>query len=176
MRILTLTQPWATLVATGAKRIETRSWSTAYRGPVAIHAGKGLGPVGGKIGLQALCAQTPFKIAIYPEILQVRTDANGNEWPSWDLDRLSLGAIVAVATLCNCVPILIDPDHWRDAVLGDHWPLTWQEYAFGDYSPGRYAWLLSDVRRLRTPIPWRGAQGLRDVPELAQIAIEEQLR
>lgn len=40
MRCLTLTQPWATLVAIGAKRIETRSWSTSYRGPLAIHAGK----------------------------------------------------------------------------------------------------------------------------------------
>lgn len=41
MRVLTLTQPWATLVAIGAKRIETRSWSTAYRGDIAIHAAKG---------------------------------------------------------------------------------------------------------------------------------------
>jgi hypothetical protein len=41
MKALTLTQPWATLVAIGAKRIETRSWSTSYRGPLAIHAAKG---------------------------------------------------------------------------------------------------------------------------------------
>ncbi len=51
MRTLTLTQPWATLVALGAKTIETRSWQTSYRGPLAIHAGQGLGPVGGKKGL-----------------------------------------------------------------------------------------------------------------------------
>ena len=40
MKALTLYQPWATLVAIGAKKIETRSWSTPYRGPLAIHAGK----------------------------------------------------------------------------------------------------------------------------------------
>src|SRR5271166_4355910 len=40
MKALTLTQPWATLVAIKAKRIETRSWRTSYRGPFAIHAGK----------------------------------------------------------------------------------------------------------------------------------------
>jgi hypothetical protein len=40
MKALTLTQPWASLVAIGAKRIETRSWSTKYRGPIAIHAAK----------------------------------------------------------------------------------------------------------------------------------------
>lgn len=42
MKAITLTQPWATLVAIGAKRIETRSWATRYRGPLAIHAAKGI--------------------------------------------------------------------------------------------------------------------------------------
>lgn len=37
-RALTLTQPWASAVAQGAKSIETRSWSTRYRGPLLIHA------------------------------------------------------------------------------------------------------------------------------------------
>jgi hypothetical protein len=41
MKALTLTQPWATLVALGYKRVETRSWRTQYRGPIAIHAAKG---------------------------------------------------------------------------------------------------------------------------------------
>ena len=41
MKALTLTQPWATLVALGHKKVETRSWSTSYRGPLAIHAAKG---------------------------------------------------------------------------------------------------------------------------------------
>jgi hypothetical protein len=38
MRCLTLTQPWATLVAVGAKQVETRNWSTRYRGRLAIHS------------------------------------------------------------------------------------------------------------------------------------------
>lgn len=41
MKALTLTQPWATLVALGHKAVETRSWRTSYRGPIAIHAAKG---------------------------------------------------------------------------------------------------------------------------------------
>lgn len=39
MKALTLHQPFASLVAHGAKRVETRGWSTHYRGPLAIHAG-----------------------------------------------------------------------------------------------------------------------------------------
>lgn len=39
MKALTLHQPWATLMAEGLKTYETRSWTTSYRGPIAIHAG-----------------------------------------------------------------------------------------------------------------------------------------
>ena len=38
MKTLSLIQPWASLIALGEKRIETRSWGTRYRGPLAIHA------------------------------------------------------------------------------------------------------------------------------------------
>lgn len=38
MKAITLWQPWASLIAIGAKQYETRSWSTTYRGPIAIHA------------------------------------------------------------------------------------------------------------------------------------------
>lgn len=40
IKALSLWQPWASLVAYGVKRHETRHWSTAYRGPIAIHAAK----------------------------------------------------------------------------------------------------------------------------------------
>src|ERR1051325_5993743 len=64
MKALTLTQPWATLIAIGAKRIETRSWSTDYHGQIAIHAAKGLGPVGGKRGLADQCTMAAFADAL----------------------------------------------------------------------------------------------------------------
>lgn len=40
MRALTVCQPWAWAIAAGQKRVENRSWSTGYRGPVLIHAGR----------------------------------------------------------------------------------------------------------------------------------------
>jgi hypothetical protein len=39
LKVLSLLQPWASLVVLGHKTIETRSWTTAYRGPLLIHAG-----------------------------------------------------------------------------------------------------------------------------------------
>ena len=38
MKALSLRQPWASLIAEGRKTIETRTWRTRYRGPLAIHA------------------------------------------------------------------------------------------------------------------------------------------
>lgn len=42
MKVLTLRQPWATLVAEGIKKYEFRSWKTKYRGKILIHAGAGI--------------------------------------------------------------------------------------------------------------------------------------
>jgi hypothetical protein len=39
-RVLSLKQPWAALLVAGLKTIEIRRWSTAYRGPVLIHAAR----------------------------------------------------------------------------------------------------------------------------------------
>ena len=41
MKALTISQPYASLIASGEKWVENRRWETKYRGPLAIHAGKG---------------------------------------------------------------------------------------------------------------------------------------
>jgi len=42
LRALTVRQPWASLIVTGRKNVENRSWNTRYRGPLVIHAGLGI--------------------------------------------------------------------------------------------------------------------------------------
>lgn len=42
MKVITLKQPWATLVAEGIKKYEFRSWKYNYRGDILIHAGAGI--------------------------------------------------------------------------------------------------------------------------------------
>ena len=41
MKVITLKQPWATLIAEGLKEYEFRSWKLNYRGELLIHAGVG---------------------------------------------------------------------------------------------------------------------------------------
>ena len=178
MKGLTLTQPWATLIAIGAKRIETHSWQTSYRGLLAIHAGQGLGPVGGMKGLHRLCGREPFASVLA---------ANGYSahlMPAWGLPR---GCIVAVARLIDCVDadlmaapgfayrLAVDVPGRTGPIETYQWQCTDQERASGDYTPGRYAWLLADVRPLRTPVPCRGALGLCPVAADVQAQIEAQL-
>ena len=42
MKVITIKQPFATLIAKGLKRYEFRTWKTTYRGEIYIHAGKGI--------------------------------------------------------------------------------------------------------------------------------------
>lgn len=151
MKALTLTQPWATLIAIGAKRIETRSWSTDYRGPLVIHSAKGLGPVGGKRGLTEQCQMPAFFNAL---------DRHSASFYLDGAEALPLGKILAMATLVDVRRIDIA---LRAKVLSQ--TITPSEIEFGDYSSGRYAWFLENVRALPTPIECKGALSLWDVPQ-----------
>jgi hypothetical protein len=145
MKALTLTQPWATLVAIGAKRIETRSWCTAHRGSMAIHAAKGFPK-----RARETCEEPEFALELGLAILPV-------------------GAVIATCRLISCLPTrelqtnrVIEVNYLAgcaDFVLSD------QERSFGDYSPGRWAWLLADIKPCG-PIPAKGALGLWEWDEV----------
>jgi hypothetical protein len=149
-KVLTLTPPWGTLVAIGAKKIEARGWPTNYRGPLLIHQGSNLRPVGGEQGLIDICASEPFRSVLF--------DAGYTHW-----GNLDKGAIVAVCELVDVRPIPASLPvlfGYVNAERAWDWRLADQERAFGDYSPGRFAWLLADVRALPEPITARGMPGL----------------
>lgn len=42
MKVITIRQPWATLIVKGYKEYEFRTWKTKYRGDILIHAGTGI--------------------------------------------------------------------------------------------------------------------------------------
>ena len=42
MKVITIKQPWASLIAEGLKKYEFRTWNTKYRGDILIHAGKSI--------------------------------------------------------------------------------------------------------------------------------------
>lgn len=161
MRGLSLTQPWATLVAIGAKKIETRSWGTPYRGLVAIQAAKAYPADARAFALDSLA--TSRLIAGMTHLhLPYRHD-----FP----DDLPRGCIVAVAGLVDCRYT------GAQGQLVASWPfdVSVEERAFGDFTRGRFGWLLDDIRPLGEPIPCRGALGLWEVPAEVAALIDTQI-
>lgn len=116
------------------KQVETRPWATHYRGELAIHS------AGRQMSEEAfdLLADYPLKRAIH------------------------YGSVLAVCTLVGCVRIPRENKRGDVQLLvrGVPFIVPEQELALGDWTPGRFAWLLSGVKPLRKPILVRGAQGL----------------
>jgi len=140
VKAITLTQPWATLVAIGAKRIETRSWWHQYRGRLAIHAAKAMPD-----WAMDICAEEPFRSVLLAAGIA-------------GVCVLPRGAVIATCRLADCLP--------TDAV--SPFRLTEQELAFGDYAAGRWAWILEDVKILPDRIPAKGMLGLWEWNELPE--------
>ena len=152
MKALTLTQPWASLVAIGAKRIETRGWSTNYRGPIAIHAAKAF-PGTAKALAQN---ETAFRRALgwpHPERIT-------QEWLDDIAARLRsmpTGCVIAVSEILDC-------RRTEDIVTPEL--VATDEYAFGDYAPGRYGFILGKVMQISPPVPVMGSLGLWNWEEI----------
>lgn len=162
MKAITLTPPWGTLVAIGAKRIETRAWSTSYRGPIAIHQAKGLNGLRRpdderRIGnptleerLALLCDAAPFRTDLIQHLSGYTAAERARDLPR--------GSIVAVAHLAIVLPT--SDFTFMQPVAAPH------EQAYGDYSKGRFAWILERVNPLYggDGIECSGGRGLWDVP------------
>jgi hypothetical protein len=132
MRAISLWQPWASLMAMGAKRFETRSYPTKVfgRGDLAIHAAKKK-----DTACLGLCLTEPFKTALLNAGFELIGD-------------LPFGAVVAIGKLVAC--------HRVEDVRGE---VSATELAFGDWRDGRFAWEWELTERLETPIPAIGKQG-----------------
>jgi hypothetical protein len=133
MKALTLWQPYATLVIRGLKRVETRPWSTAHRGPLAIHAAR----------------RIPASVRAHWRCEWARSALRAAGLEDWeDLPR---GAVVGLVEVLDCV---------RVEDLGGLGEL---ERALGDFRPGMWGWLLAGARELSAPFPARGRLGLFEV-------------
>jgi hypothetical protein len=141
------------------KKIETRSWKTNYRGPLLIHASAGHRPFH-----MNLSWEEPF----YSALLPVRKP--GKVEGSKGSIRYHLGCIIAKTILLDCVEIP-DPnpeDLYIHLQCGILLSVFGKEVQFGDYTPGRFAWILGEVEPLEEPIPAKGKLGLWEFTEDTQ--------
>ncbi len=145
MKAITIWQPWASLLAIGAKQYETRSWKTDYRGQIAIHAAAKRPPKQGELATENFDAITKA-IAL-----------NLGHW-RFDWDNIPLGCVILTAELVDCYKITKRLTFAENEKTISIQEISVQEQLFGDWTPGRYAWELSNVKMLPEPIPAKGQQ------------------
>lgn len=160
MKAISLWQPWASLVVIGSKQIETRGWSTNYRGPLLIHAAKRK-HIGELIYFGSCWA---FDAALQP--------LGGTMTPNTSIDLvkdLPFGAIIGQVELVDCRPTdsftigEIETRRYPDEKCSD-WK-SYTEKVLGDFTPGRFGWVFKNPVRFETPIPYSGKQGFFEVAE-----------
>lgn len=181
-RAISLHQPWASLVALGIKKYETRSWSTKYRGKLLICSTQAHSvTVGLMKDADLVWAEYP---SLYPEDMTNATEPQkqlvkmlGWSWkenislyhaklcdyakPSKYFDK---GKVLCVVDLANCHPMILNSVVPTDL-----------ERICGNWTPDRYALELVNLMPLPEPIPIKGKQGLW-IPDSSMIQeVERQL-
>lgn len=160
-KVLTLWEPWATLVVHGIKKIETRPKPTTWtveKGSYLIHAAKKWAGEQNEI-----C--TYFSSLLKSEYI---TDQIAEVISIFEHDKFALGHIIGAVDVVECIKIIsigdkpfldfeFDKSHSNVGVILKE--IKEPELSFGDYKKGRYAWILKNPRILKTPIPYKGGQG-----------------
>ncbi len=137
------------------KKNETRHWATSFRGKVAIHAAQKKS--------DDLAASFWDIITPFPHVQAAWRKA----YPVRIYDDMPFGKVIGYGDLTACIQStevfskslrLLDP----------------VEYAFGDYTPGRYFWKFENMRVHPKGIPCRGFQQLFELPpEITEQLIAE---
>lgn len=135
MRILTVRQPWAWAIIHGGKDVENRVWGTTYRGPVAIH-------VAGKY------AEAGLDLEALDDACDRWCDENGCANHPW---FSSVGKIIGVVDL-------VDSHMCFNALTAFEGCSPWAEI-------DRRHLVLANPRPLPKPLPYKGALGLRELPD-----------
>ena len=117
MKALTIWQPWAGAVAAGIKKNETRSWSTKYRGQIAIHSAmKAIHHTWSNLYMNDKAREVIIRRMKLPETIDGPV-------------TFPMGYVLATADLVDCIQIT------SEYIT----TLTEDELALGDYTLGRYA-------------------------------------
>jgi hypothetical protein len=140
VKALSLWQPWASLWCSDAKEHETRGWELRHRGWLLVHAAK-----------RPIDKEVDYALDI------IAHNYLGDGW----MTTLPLGAIVGAVNVVNCQPTETLLQEWGSPINSRYWI----DYQCGNYAPGRFGFLRSEFKQFGTPIPYRGQQGLFDVPD-----------
>lgn len=147
VRVLSLWQPWASAVVTphptiygrGVKEFETRHWGTSLREIIVIHATK--------------------KRVLTANMLRSNKPVNDALLADMDYLKKKVGEVLPSESLIGLVNIVSCINSMNFQQFGRDFSETpVNEFAWGDWSPGRYGIRLSYPVTFDTPIPMKGKQ------------------
>lgn len=145
MKILSIRDPWASLIAYGVKDVENRTWTTQYRGPVLIHSSK------------------TYDKSAHQDVTAGHHMAYNDRVRKLKPSEMAQGQIIAVAELVDAHGTTRTHGRWHcTTVAAPTSPAV--SGACSDWGQRDANHLvLRNARRLETPIDWKGSLGLRDV-------------
>jgi len=146
-KVLSLLQPWASLLAGGHKEVETRSFNTKYRGPLLIHAS-----VKFNSALHETALQSTFFDILHGEMGYKFYGMPGGR--NNCRDTMPRGAIIGMVNLVETFQFGTDrsKEYIKSRTMDD----CIREVVFGDWTKGRWGWRVSDPVIFETPIPAKG--------------------
>lgn len=147
MKVITLWQPWASLMAWGFKTIETRHWETKHRGLLGIHAAQ-------KVPFNYLGASRHANV--FESALAACVEMRKGQGLSHDFPT---GVILCTVSLFDIEPTSAEMD-----VVSNF------NRVFGNFELGRYAWRTTNLVEFKKPIPAKGHQQLWNFDIIADTA------
>lgn len=182
MKAISLWQPWASLIACGVKPYETRHWAPPREligQRIAIHAAKKIGPENRQFsedlmyGQYGLADDADAGFALADKLSGSMKGIPDELMGIFGMAAMPVGCLVCTATLDaafqlgekadgTAVPAASVVKRLVSRPMPDCFTVRYDD--FGDYSSGRWAWLLRDVRVLLPTEGTIGRQGFFDVP------------
>lgn len=160
-RVLTLWEPWASLLAYGIKKIETRPSATSWtqeKGAYLIHSAQKFTREQAEI-----CQQEPFKSELEKLGLINGEYRSGCLIHKSGIYHFPLGKIIGAVEIEECCKVVKDWSNLNYCILERksyiNFGVVSPEYNLGDYGHGRYGWICQNPRLLKEPIPYKGGQG-----------------
>lgn len=153
MKTLSLLQPWASLIAIGAKKWETRSWKPSAAMLYVIRE-KGL-----LIHASAKFDYQNKGLLTYPPFCAFLKNP----------DECPVSAIIAKVRIGRVIPTM----DWVEEFKPHKNPDAATERAFGNYNSGRWAWEILDVEALETPVPAKGSLSIWEFSGRPNVEIRE---
>ena len=169
-KILTIYEPWATLLVHGIKKIETRPSKTNWtidpddifgnniRGKYLIHAAKRWTKEQGNLTMKDSFRGELLRLGFRDEYVNGIGGSIGRR----EIKFPYLGHIIGAIEIIKCLKIpQLASDSYDEIYIGNNgsFQISFKEYSFGDYKAGRYAWVTKNPRLLKNPIPYKGGQG-----------------